>query len=320
MQIVLILRKQLAYIEKLLYHYTKIVLIRMQTQHTENNILTDFSGFRWHSFISGSDKMGDLAVMKISGNIDRFLPQSYFLPCYTIQIITGGSLNININNKDYELPAHSGYILMPEFYVQQRPYTYVEMYTLAFSRQFAKELNLSFKLAELAQIMIHPTWIMPAHKTQRTVHYFELLKEVVDDKNRKASKHLVYSFLEYLAGGSHFDKQAYNTLTREEKITGRFLALVDEHCDNHHSLDWYASTLCLSTRYMANTVKQTLGINASTCIERAIMLQAKTLLSSTSISIQEISEKLGFLNQSHFGTFFKRHEALSPAAFRKQQG
>lgn len=292
----------------------------MQTQHTENIILTDFSVFNWFSFLPGEDSVVDIAVMKISGtSLSKTLPQSYFMPCYTIQIITVGSIHININHKEYDLSANSGYFLMPEFYVQQQPQTSMEIYTISFSRKFAKELKLKFKLAELAQMMVHPTWTMPAHKTQRLVHYFELLREVLDDKNREAAKHLIYSFLEYLAGGSTFDKRVIPTLSREEEITGRFLALVDEHCMKQHALDWYASELCLSTRYVANTVKQTLGMTASTCIERAIMQHAKTLLYTTTMPIQELADQLGFQNQSHFGTFFKRHEGVSPAAFRKKK-
>jgi AraC-like DNA-binding protein len=293
--------------------------VEVEKCEKENTILKDFSGFKWYSFLPGDEKMDDFSVMKISGSIDRFLPQSYFVPCYTIQIITGGSITVNINNKDYELSAHSGYVLMPEFYVQQRPFAHVEMYTMAFTRKFAKELNPKFKLAELSQVLLHPTWTMPAQKTERLVHYFELLRKVLDDKNREAAKHLVYSILEYLAGGSSFDKRVSPTLSREEEITGRFLVLVDEHCMEQHALDWYASELCLSTRYVANTVKQTLGMTASSCIERAIMQHAKTLLYSTTMPIQEIADQLGFQNQSHFGAFFKRHEGMSPAAFRKQQ-
>jgi AraC-like DNA-binding protein len=47
-------------------------------------------------------------------------------------------------------------------------------------------------------------------------------------------------------------------------------------------------------------------------------MQAKSLLRSTTLSVQEISDRLGFQNQSHFGTFFKRHTDLSPKAFREQ--
>ena len=30
------------------------------------------------------------------------------------------------------------------------------------------------------------------------------------------------------------------------------------------------------------------------------------------LTIKEISDRLGFVNQSHFGTFFKRHTGHSP--------
>ncbi|MDE6523030.1 MAG: helix-turn-helix domain-containing protein, partial [Muribaculaceae bacterium] len=47
-----------------------------------------------------------------------------------------------------------------------------------------------------------------------------------------------------------------------------------------------------------------------------IMLEAEVLLRDRSRSIQEISETLGFPNQSFFGTFFKKLKGLSPSAYR----
>ena len=74
--------------------------------------------------------------------------------------------------------------------------------------------------------------------------------------------------------------------------------------------------MCLTTRYVANTVKQTLGFTASSCIERALVQRAKVMLSTSATPIQQIADRLGFQNQSHFGTFFKRHEGCSPKDFR----
>ncbi|MBR4499158.1 MAG: AraC family transcriptional regulator, partial [Paludibacteraceae bacterium] len=85
------------------------------------------------------------------------------------------------------------------------------------------------------------------------------------------------------------------------------------------TIEWYASELCLSPKYMANLVKQVTGRSAGDCINAHLMAQAKWLLGSSSLSVLEISDQLGFQNQSHFGTFFKRHEGLSPAAFRKKK-
>lgn len=295
----------------------------MKAQDDENHVLTDFSVFQWTSFLPGESSVDDLTVIKYSGSLSKMnkvLPADYLMPCYTIQIITSGNLSVSINNHDYHLSRYDGYFLSPHFYVKPLDMGNIaEMYILSFSRKFAKDMKLTFKLAQIAQVYAKPVWSMSEQKTQRLIHYFELLREVVDDKNREAALLLVYSFFKYLAGGMQFDKQVNPSLTREEEITGRFLVLVDKHCEQQHSLDWYASEMCLSTRYVANTVKQTLGINASTCIENALMQRSKTLLFTTNKSIQEIAELLGFQNQSHFGTFFKRHEGMSPAAFRKQK-
>lgn len=45
--------------------------------------------------------------------------------------------------------------------------------------------------------------------------------------------------------------------------------------------------------------------------------QAKSMLSSTSQTIQEIADRLGFQNQSHFGTFFRRYTGKNPSAYRR---
>ena len=295
----------------------------MKAQDNENNVLTDFSVFQWMSFLPGETSVDDLSVMKYSGSINKMnkvLPPDYLMPCYAIQIIISGDVSISINNQDYHLSRYEGYFLSPSFYVKRLDSdSIVEMYILSFSRKFVKEMRMEFKLSQIAQVHAQPTWKMSEHKVQRLIHYFDLLREIAEDKDREAALHLVYSFFEYLSSNTALEKQINPNLTRNEEITGKFMVLVDNHCEQQHSLDWYASELCLSTRYVANTVKETLGINASAFIEHALMQRAKNVLVMTRKPIQEIAEQLGFQNQSHFGTFFKRHEGMSPAAFRKKK-
>ena len=295
----------------------------MNTIENENYVLRDFSIFKWYSFIPGETSVDDIAVMKFHGRIEYNIPENFYSPTYNLHIVVSGSQRASINNQIWENGPNSGYFIAPGFLLQktvQEP-EYVEMYILAMSRKFAEELNMHVKLSQLAQIYAHPTWKMSEKKTRRVIEYIELIRGVIEDKNRSAVKLLALSLFNYLAGD--FDGKELTSyqsaLTREEEITGKFLALVDEHCDKEHGLDWYASELCLSTRYVANTVKQTLGMTASSCIENALTQRAKTLLKTTTLPIQDIADQLGFQNQSHFGTFFKRHAGLSPAAFRKQQ-
>lgn len=293
----------------------------------ENTILKDYSGFKWMSFIPGKTTIDDVTVMEIAttqANFSRFiLPDQYFTPTYCIQIVKSGCLRIHINNKEYEMTANQGCLVTPELLIQKpdKMDNYVELLVLSMSREFIEELNLNFPLAATAYIYVHPVWNISPKKMQRLIQYFDLMREVIAEKDRKAAIHLIRSFFYYLAEleVNNFPKQNSTEMSRNEEITGRFMHMVDANCEQQHSLDWYADQLCLSTRYVANTVKQTVGMTASACIEHVLVQRAKTLLLTTTKSIQEIADQLGFQNQSHFGTFFKRHEGISPAAFRKQK-
>lgn len=296
----------------------------METPAKNEQIITDYSGFKRMTFIPGENAVDDLAVLEINSTQGRFsqyiIPDQYFIPTYCIQFILKGELRVFINNRSYCIKANEGCLLTPDFLLRKPDDmdNSVEMRGLAISRKFMQEVNPQFPLALISQVYVHPVWQMSEQKMQRSMHYLDLLREVIEDKDRTAAIHLVRSFLHYLAG-ENLSRWNDKPMTRNEEITGRFMHLVDANCEQHHDLDWYAGEMCLSTRYVANTVKETLGMTASACIEQALMQRAKTLLYTTTKSIQEIADELGFQNQSHFGTFFKRHECVSPAAFRKKK-
>lgn len=296
----------------------------MEAQDKNEQILTDYSGFKRMSFLPGENSVDDVSVMEINTTQGRFsqhiIPEQYFVPTYCMQFILKGELRVVVNNQLYTFKANEGFLITPDFLVKKTDDTenHVEMRILALSRRFLEEVNPQFPLTLISHIYVCPHWQMSAQKLQRTMHYLDLLRELTEDKDRTAAVHLVRSLFHYLAG-ENLAMWNDKPMSRNEEITGRFMHMVDAYCEQHHDLDWYAGEMCLSTRYVANTVKETLGMTASACIEQALMQRAKTLLYTTTKSIQEIADELGFQNQSHFGTFFKRHEGVSPAAFRKKK-
>ena len=145
----------------------------------------------------------------------------------------------------------------------------------------------------------------------------ELLRILIEANRTTEVLHLVRSLLYNLAEDYALLHPSAQ-LSRAEQICGQFLSLVEMHCREQHRVDWYASQMCLAPKYLSNVLKQTLNIPPNTCIDRALIRQAKSLLSSTPLSVQQISDRLGFQNQSHFGTFFRRQVGISPAAFRKR--
>jgi AraC-like DNA-binding protein len=80
------------------------------------------------------------------------------------------------------------------------------------------------------------------------------------------------------------------------------------------SIGFYADKLCLTPKYL--TIKEMSGKLAGEWIDDYVMLEAKVLLKSTNMTVQQISERLNFTTQSHFGTYFKRLAGVSPKEYR----
>jgi len=106
-------------------------------------------------------------------------------------------------------------------------------------------------------------------------------------------------------------------LTRKEELFADFLRLLSANCKKHHEVSFYAGELCITPQYLSLLLKEQSGRSASQWIQDAIMAEAKIMLKQPGNSVQEISDKLNFPDQSTFGKFFKKHANVSPAAYRK---
>ncbi len=107
--------------------------------------------------------------------------------------------------------------------------------------------------------------------------------------------------------------------TRQSELLRRFIALVKEHCFRERGVPFYADKLCISTRYLAAIVRNTTHEPVKAHIDRAVVLEIKSLLQSTDLSVQEIAYRLHFPDQSYLGRYFKKHTGQSPSAFRKSR-
>lgn len=74
----------------------------------------------------------------------------------------------------------------------------------------------------------------------------------------------------------------------------------------------------LSANYITNLLKQKLGIRYSDYITQLRMERAKQLLTSTDLSVKNITTKCGYYSQSHFTKMFVEHEKCTPIEFRKK--
>jgi len=152
------------------------------------------------------------------------------------------------------------------------------------------------------------------------IRYFYMLKSVVREKehpNRlEIARHLTLAF--FYGAGVYFHNLAdKRKRSHNEIIAEKFLNLVQSHYKEERSLEFYADKLCLTRKYISKVIKETSGKTANDIIDEHVALEAKALLKSTNMTIEQISDELNFPSQSFFGKYFKRVTGMSPSDYKK---
>lgn len=105
-----------------------------------------------------------------------------------------------------------------------------------------------------------------------------------------------------------------------KQLLFRFHAAIAENYTKHRNVKFYADLLCLSPKYFGTMVRKATGVTASEWIARYVMVHAKHLLRyHRDVSIQQISDRLGFADQTSFSHYFKGHTKLSPLEYRERK-
>ena len=106
---------------------------------------------------------------------------------------------------------------------------------------------------------------------------------------------------------------------RRTEVFLHLIKLIDTHYKNERGVEFYANLLCLSAKYLSGLTKSICGYTVQQLVFKAIIREIKTLLNTTSLTIQEISNEFSFPNASCFGTFFKKQTGISPQKYREKE-
>lgn len=147
-----------------------------------------------------------------------------------------------------------------------------------------------------------------------------ILRNLVDDPhhNREASASLIAAIVNYIVGlFERYDTDVPTAQSRQQDIFNRFIALVNEHCFRHHTLDFYADQLCLTQRYLGTLVRQASGTTAKEWIDRALINEAKVALKHSDVTVAQLADNLSFPNSAFFSKFFKRVTGMTPSQYKR---
>ena len=265
--------------------------------------------------------VGFVVSTAVTEQILGFYKQTCRLKAGIFALCVSGTLKASINLKEYTLQPGDLVTLIPGSIIQFCEETdAVQLSFIGFSSSFMEGVNLIQSTTDnVTTIYEHPVLPLDIKKTQQLNDFLKLLERIVMEEgkiNPEIVKHILQGLMIGI-GDLYRGKQWPNqTLTRSDEIQKKFLGLVMKHYTSNRQTSFYASHLSISPQQLCMIVKQKTGRSVSDIIADMVIMDAKSQLKSTDLTIQEISYSLNFPNVSFFGKYFKRYVGVSPQKFR----
>ncbi len=94
------------------------------------------------------------------------------------------------------------------------------------------------------------------------------------------------------------------------------ISYIHENLDQNLTLTELSSLLYISPHYFASLFKQSTGLSPHQYVMKCRIEKAKRLLLKQELTLVEISQQVGFQNQSHFTRVFRQYTKTTPKAYR----
>lgn len=105
-----------------------------------------------------------------------------------------------------------------------------------------------------------------------------------------------------------------------KKVIKDIVKLIEDNYMSDISLKWIADRVFLTQTYLSYLFHKEVGQTIVKYMTLVRMQKAAELLRSTNLTVADISQQVGFMNNSYFCKTFKQHHGCSPAKFREMSG
>lgn len=191
---------------------------------------------------------------------------------------------------------------------------------IVMSRDFIKGLGLPYNFWLERMLREYPVQDLQPFQFEAVLSYCSMVHRLLEKERLyqlETLRHLTCAFF-YGIGSYLYQLSADRHGSHEEILMQKFLFEVREHHRRQRKVLFYAERLHISPGHLFSVVKRVSGKSPGEWIDDFVTEEARALLKGTNLTVQQISNELGFPSQSFFGKFFKRVTGLSPKEYRER--
>lgn len=236
-----------------------------------------------------------------------------------------GEAEVQINLKKYVLKSGTIALHVPENIIQIKSSDNLIIYPFIISSEYIQKIHFETKdlinLYMAAKTLpVFPLEYSDIHILEKYYYLLESILQTDTNYKNKITIGIVTSFMykiyEILVNELKENEYKHKVPERCEIVFDDFIKELNLYKGTKHSLSFFAERLNLTPNYLSGRVKEYTGRTAMEWIEDSVILEAKTMLKHTDLSIQEIAYKLNFPTQTFFGKYFKRITGMSPKQYK----
>ena len=252
------------------------------------------------------------------------------MDCFMVAFCQEGSLNVQINGKNYQLDADYCAILPPGTIIRKMNSgeSYVLKIAVA-SQDFLNDiLSPSNDTCNVIRYLYNnPIFPISPKESYKMYLYKELLINLVQEVPHAYSKqtrryHFAGMFCEMMAAlNKQIPEHERSDVNRNRSIiiARDFIQMVNADNGSHRSVSYYADCLFYSPKYLCTIVRQVTGKTPIQIINEHAIKEIKQKLKNSDLSIKEIADYFDFSNPSFFGKYVKNHLGISPLQYRLKE-
>ena len=286
----------------------------------------DLKNLKGVSLLSDTIAVFRYSDLRVGGRVRTELRNPHKFNFFIISYKLSGTARIKVDMVDYDMQSDKNYIirLSPgQIVTMEEVSADFDGYVLLMSTSFIESLMVYMGQDVSIKGLMTDSVKQHEDNERHTMEYIiTALRNIIDDDSNPYRRKVLEHMLMVIFYGS---QQARSVMMEDKKprtsaevLTMRFLQEVKEHFRAERQLGFYAERLCITPRYLSRVVRETTGASAAEWIERYVVLEARALLKSTTMTVQQVSDALNFPSQTFFGKYFKRRLGISPKEYRRE--
>lgn len=273
--------------------------------------------------------MGECIAANSASEIEIFRFPSR-LDAFIIGVGTEGETSLTSNMQEFRLKKNSLFIFNPKHILQVQSNNRFKAHLIVIAPDFLKRINIDTKrmMPLFLQFGSLPCMELTHAESQSLRSFISMVEQELKGSETDFSSEIIGGLIaatiykvgdiltHYLTEHPEVDSPIHN---RAEEYFRQFTELLGEHYKHERSVGFYARQLCITPKYLTTLIKRISGKSVSEWIDNYVILEAKTLLKYSNMSVQEIAYYLNFPNQSFFGSYFKRNAGMSPSQYKAKK-